>query len=155
MNIIQELNKCTKLKSDLKEDIIKIYNILVNKNDEDLNITMKAVTMLLNEQILSPLTLDDEWIPVNDIKINSRYKDVIYFNNKYVYTTGIIWVTSHGNEMTGEADYKDVKFNSSVKIKSFPFTPKIFYVPVIKDGDKLHITDTKELTRALEYYDKL
>ena len=54
---------------------------------------------------------------------------------------------------------KDLKISPSCYIKSFPFTPKTFYLDVIeeevaKDDWETYLKDINQLEEVYEYYDK-
>lgn len=108
---------------------------------------------------LSPLTgHNDEWNDVgNGVFQNKRASAVFKENSsdKAYYLDAIIWRTPSGSSWTGKAD----ELSSRQYIKSFPFTPKTFYVDVteteINPGDwEFHIKDREQLLQVFELYEK-
>ncbi len=97
-------------------------------------------------ETLSPLTGENnEWNHVSeDLWQNNR--DSAVFRNKdgCYYLDAFVWIDKEG------CGYTDKK--SRGYIKSFPFTPKTFYVKVDKDNN---ILDTEEYNKAKEYYNNL
>ena len=100
-------------------------------------------------ETLSPLTgNDDEW---NDVSDMSGDRKTLFQNNRdgrvfknddgAFFTEAIIWTES------GESSYTNK--DSNRYIKSFPFTPKTFYVEVDKERNVL---DTEEYNKANAYY---
>jgi len=109
---------------------------------------------LANYEVLSPLTgNDDEWSDVLDERSSDNTK--MFFQNirdsrvfkdeKGAYfLDAIVW-----EEIINGDSYHFTDRNSKRYIKSFPFTPKTFYVKVDKDRNVL---DTEEYNKANEYY---
>ena len=104
---------------------------------------------LAKYETLSPLTgEDDEW---NDVSNMSGDRKTLFQNNRdsavfkddtgCYYIHAIIWVENNGTTYT---DKKSCGY-----IKSFPFTPKTFYVKL--DNDDL-VDDNEEYDKALGYY---
>lgn len=111
------------------------------------NYVINIFNKLARYETLSPLTGDDnEW---NDMTEMSGYKhfqnnrDSAVFKNdtRCYYINAVVWVDNCGA-------YTDKK--SRGYIKSFPFTPKTFYVKVDENDN---IIDTEEYNKAKEYYD--
>jgi hypothetical protein len=109
---------------------------------------------LARYEVLSPLTgNDDEWSDVLDERSSDNTK-MLFQNNrdsrvfkdeKGAYFMGaIVW-----EEINNGESYHFTDRNSRRYIKSFPFTPKTFYVKVDKDRNVL---DTEEYNKANEYY---
>lgn len=115
-------------------------------------------------ECLAPLTGEDgEW---NDVSVamgidgtlqNNRVSSV--FKDKETgeatYSNAIVWRTQTGSTWRGKAD----GISSSQKIKSFPFTPKTFFVDVIeeeiaKDDFVFRIKDQEQLKPVFEYYER-
>ena len=98
-------------------------------------------------ETLSPLTgNDDEWNDVSDMSgemlfQNNRDSRVFKDATGTYFIEAIIWTES------GESSYTNK--DSNRYIKSFPFTPKTFYVEVDKDGD---VVDNHEYNKANAYY---
>ena len=116
------------------------------------NYVTDVFNKLARYKILSPLTGEDnEW---NDITEMSGDKKTLFQNNRdsavfkddtgCYYLDAIIWVENGGHTYTNN--------KSLGYIKSFPFTPKTFYVKVDKDNN---ILDTEEYNKAKEYYNNL
>ena len=100
-------------------------------------------------ETLSPLTGEDnEW---NDVTEMSGDRKTLFQNNRdsavFKDDTGcyhihaIIWVGETGDTYT---DKKSCGY-----IKSFPFTPKTFYVKLDKDDN---VDDNEEYDKAIGYY---
>ena len=75
---------------------------------------------------------------------NNRNSAVFKDDTGCYYVHAIIWVENGGHTYTNN--------KSLGYIKSFPFTPKTFYVKVDKDNN---ILDTEEYNKAKEYYNNL
>lgn len=111
---------------------------------------------------LLPLTGEDsEWNDISDLnggtlqnnRVSSVFKEKE--TGRAYYIDAIVWRTQNGGYFTGSAD--DV--SSRQYIKSFPFTPKTFYVDVIeeevkKDDWVFHIKDNEQLMPVFEYYEE-
>ena len=99
---------------------------------------------------------DDEWNEVGENvfqnnRVSSVFKDG---KSKAYYLDAIIWKTQSGSTWNGNAE----EISSRQYIKSFPFTPKTFYVDVIEkkisEGNfDFEIKDKKQLKPVSEYYD--
>jgi len=146
-----------------------------------------AVSSLLSRETLAPITGEEqEWVNVTDINDgqpwfqNSRcgglFKDGAY--SQPYYLDAIVWRgPGEHNTFTGRAYTPDLAelISSSQNVKSFPFTPKIFYVDVnyvpieeyvakyreyhyIKHHDNSCtisvIKDMSQLNEVFEYYSK-
>ena len=112
---------------------------------------------------LLPLTGEDsEWNDISDLdggtlqnnRVSSVFKEKE--TGRAYYIDAIVWRTQNGGYFTGSAD--DV--SSRQYIKSFPFTPKTFYVDVIEEEVKkndwvFHIKDNEQLMPVFEYYEVL
>ena len=111
---------------------------------------------------LLPLTGEDsEWNDISDLdggtlqnnRVSSVFKEKE--TGRAYYIDAIVWRTQNGGSFTGSAD--DV--SSRQYIKSFPFTPKTFYVDVIEEEVKkndwvFHIKDNEQLMPVFEYYEE-
>jgi len=110
------------------------------------NYVVDIFNKLARYKILSPLTGENnEWNHVSeDLWQNNR--DCAVFRNEdgCYYLDAIVWVEDDDNTYTNN--------KSCGYIKSFPFTPKTFYVKVDKDNN---ILDTEEYNKAKEYYNNL
>ena len=113
------------------------------------NYIVNLFNKLAKYETLSPLTgNDDEW---NDVSDMSGDRKTLFQNNRdgrvfknddgAFFTEAIIWTES------GESSYTNK--DSNRYIKSFPFTPKTFYVEVDKERNVL---DTEEYEKVKEYY---
>ena len=113
------------------------------------NYIVNLFNKLAKYETLSPLTgNDDEW---NDVSDMSGDRKTLFQNNRdgrvfknddgVFFTEAIIWTES------GESSYTNK--DSNRYIKSFPFTPKTFYVKVDKDKN---IIDTAEYNKANAHY---
>ena len=113
------------------------------------NYIVNLFNKLAKYETLSPLTgNDDEWGNVSDMSgdrktlfQNNRDGRVFKNDDGAFFTEAIIWTES------GESSYTNK--DSNRYIKSFPFTPKTFYVEVDKDKN---IIDTEEYNKANAYY---
>ena len=107
---------------------------------------------LANYKTLSPLTgNDDEWNDVSDISgemlfQNNRDSRVFKSKKGAYFLDAIVWQETI-NDDVNHFTYKDS--NTPRYIKSFPFTPKTFYVKVDKERNVL---DTEEYNKANAYY---
>ena len=105
---------------------------------------------LANYEVLSPLTgNDDEWTDVSDMSgemmfQNNRDSRVFKNKNGVFFINAIVWQETINDDVNHFTD-KD----SNRYIKSFPFTPKTFYVKVDKERNVL---DTEEYEKVKEYY---
>ena len=113
------------------------------------NYIVNLFNKLAKYETLSPLKgNDDEW---NDVSDMSGDRKTLFQNNRdgrvfknddgAFFTEAIIWTES------GESSYTNK--DSNRYIKSFPFTPKTFYVKVDKERNVL---DTEEYNKANAYY---
>ena len=110
-------------------------------------------------ETLSPLTgNDDEWSDVSDMSgemmfQNNRDSRVFKDKNGVFFINAIVWQET----IKGDINHFTNK-DSRRYIKSFPFTPKTFYVKVDEKRNVLdvnierNILDTDEYEKAKEYY---
>ena len=113
------------------------------------NYIVNLFNKLAKYETLSPLTgNDDEWGNVSDMSgdrktlfQNNRDGRVFKNDDGAFFTEAIIWTEC------GESSYTNK--DSNRYIKSFPFTPKTFYVKVDKERNVL---DTEEYNKANAYY---
>ena len=113
------------------------------------NYIVNLFNKLAKYETLSPLKgNDDEWGDVSDMSgdrktlfQNNRDGRVFKNDDGAFFTEAIIWTES------GESSYTNK--DSNRYIKSFPFTPKTFYVKVDKERNVL---DTEEYNKANAYY---
>ena len=113
------------------------------------NYIVNLFNKLAKYETLSPLKgNDDEWGNVSDMSgdrktlfQNNRDGRVFKNDDGAFFTEAIIWTES------GESSYTNK--DSNRYIKSFPFTPKTFYVKVDKERNVL---DTEEYNKANAHY---
>lgn len=135
----------------------------------------QAIKKLCLQEPICPITgIDDEWVYVADMGGGKDEKECVYQNNrcsalfknsegKCWYLDAIVWKTQKGSTWGGSALLEDgnvfIKYFSRQYVKSFPFTPKTFYIDVIekevtKDDWEFYIKNPKQLERVFKYYDK-
>ena len=141
----------------------------------------QAVKTLMMNETLAPLTGDDdEWNDVTEINDGeSMYQNNrdgrVFKNGKYgkaYFIEAIVFEGDIGGGFTGNGSVTHIgeSIGSAQYIKSFPFTPKTFYVDVIdqrwKDRNETQpdeygvwwthtIKDPEQLKEVFEYYDKM
>lgn len=109
---------------------------------------------LANYEVLSPLTgNDDEWTDVLDERSSSDTK-MLFQNNRdsrvfkdekgAYFLDAVVWQETINDDVNHFTNKDSRRY-----IKSFPFTPKTFYVKVDKDKN---IIDTEEYEKVKEYY---
>jgi hypothetical protein len=132
-----------------KSAIMELLTTFANQGHSGFsaNYVIDIFNKLSRFETLSPLTgEDDEW---NDVTEMSGYKQ---FQNKRdsavfkddtgcYYLDALLWVENNGNIYCNK--------KSRGYIKSFPFTPKTFYIKVENDDN---ILDIEEYNKAKEYY---
>lgn len=139
----------------------------------------QAVKKLCLQQTIAPLTGgDDEWVcggmlggECQNNRLSSVFKGK---NGKAHYLDAIVFKGEEEHDtFTGSLRFADIgRVWSRQYIKSFPFTPKTFYIDVVKDYDcekypeedvfnvgennkyAYKIKDPKQLEEVYEYYDK-
>jgi hypothetical protein len=129
----------------------------------------QAVEKLCLQETICPLTgRNDEWV-FHDHGTNSMFQNnregavfKVDKDSRAYYLDAIIWKgEDEGDQFTGTVE----KITSRQYIKSFPFTPKRFYIDVYrvpyfedgfhnKNGDVYRIKDKKQLKKVFAYYDK-
>lgn len=139
----------------------------------------QAVETLMLQQTIAPLTgEDDEW---NDVSSYAADGKPFFQNNRdsRVFKNGktgasyfieaVVFDSDKGGRFTGNIPMSNGKHIGSFQyIKSFPFTPKTFYIDVIdhrwKDGEETqaddnggwwthNIKDENQLKEVFDYYD--
>lgn len=137
-------------------------------------VLVNAIKKLLLQEPISQITgIDEEWICVSDkfgeecyqnIRCSAIFKDGLgraYYLDAIVKKTqtGITW---SGPFYPSKEDYelRRGKLGCKHYIKSFPFTPKTFYIDVIeveveKDNWEMYAKDPKQLEKVWKYYDKM
>lgn len=137
----------------------------------------KAIKKLLLFEPICPITgVDEEWINVRDI---SNEDEMMYQNKRcsalFKSKSGKCWyvdaivkkVVQTGQCFSGafwlsREDYlagdKTKKIGCAHYVKSFPFTPKTFYIDVVeeeaKDDWEMYVKDVKQLNKVWRYYDR-
>lgn len=121
----------------------------------------QAIKTLCCHEALCPLTgLDEEWWEVTEMNDgkpmwqNTRESAVFKDNAGAYYLDAIVWKGDITGTFTGEVQ----GILSRQYIKSFPFTPKTFYIDVIDTEEKPdhwnhQIRDPKQLERVWRYYE--
>ena len=115
-------------------------------------------------QTICPLTGEDsEWNDVggigNDNTFQNNRNSAVFKQGKdgqAYYIDAIIWRTQEGMTYTGKTEEE---ISSSQFIKSFPFTPEIFYIDVIEEEVKkddwiFRIKNMADLDKVWEVYDR-
>ena len=138
----------------------------------------QAVKHLMLQEPICPITgADEEWVNIRDV---SNEDEMMYQNKRcsalFKSKSGKCWyvnaivkkVVQTGHCFTGsfwlsKEDFlsgdKTKKIGSAQYVKSFPFTPKTFYIDVIeeevaKDDWEMYLKDPKQLEKVWKYYDK-
>lgn len=130
-------------------------------------------------ETLAPLTEEDsEWTDISSINDgkemyqNNRDSRVFKKDGKAIFIKAIVFDGDIGGRFTGNSSVSlnGVNIGSTQYVKSFPFTPKTFYVDVIdhrwKDREETvpdingswwthSIKDAKQLEEVFKYYDQL
>lgn len=123
----------------------------------------EAIKKLLLQEPISPITgAHEEWEKVSEglwqnKRCSALFKDV---DGKCWYLNAIVWKSGKIG-FSGAArlilNNTDETYFSKQYVKSFPFTPKTFYIDAIrpngKDGD-LFVKDSHQLEKVFKYYDK-
>jgi len=137
-----------------KAAIMELLATFVNQRHS--GFSASYVTDIFNKlarfETLSPLTGENnEW---NDVTEMSGDRKTLFQNNRNsavfkddtgcYYINACLWVEDNGNTYANK--------KSRGYIKSFPFTPKTFYVKVDKVDKDNNILDTEEYNKAKEYY---
>ena len=137
----------------------------------------QAIKKLLLQNPICPITgIDDEWVQVREVSGND---EMMYQNKrcsalfkgksgKCWYVDAIVKKTPNGSCWSGsfwlsKEDYlkgdKSKKIGCAHYVKSFPFTPKTFYIDVIeeevaKDDWEMYLKSPKQLEKVWKYYDR-
>ena len=134
----------------------------------------QAIKKLCLQTPICPITgIDDEWIDVAETYGSSGGKEIVYQNNRcsglFKNSEGRCWyldaiIVKTQNDQTyatncGAICKDGSKIYSRNYIKSFPFTPKTFYIDVIekevaKDDFEFYVKDEKQLKRVWKYYNR-
>ena len=137
----------------------------------------QTIKKLCLQETIAPLTGEDsEWTDVSEngdgtIMFQNKREGGVFKNgknSKAYYIDAIVKRTESGSCWSGmfwmsKEDYltgnKDLMVGKKGYIKSFPFTPKTFYIDVIeeevaKDDWEMYLKDPKQLEEVYKYYDK-
>jgi len=138
------------------------------------SIVRQLFNVLSDFKTISPLTGDDsEWNEYSENKFQNKRDSAVFKdgkNGKVYYIDAIVFRGDSGINFTGSAKLGEKTITSAQYIKSFPFTPKIFYIDVNdyrykdkeetipdKNGDwwEHKISNPEQLKEVFEYYDQL
>jgi hypothetical protein len=137
----------------------------------------QAVKHLMLQEPICPVTgIDEEWVNVRETSAedemmyqNKRCSALFKSKNgKCWYVDAIVKKTQTGSCWSGsfwlsKEDYlsgdKSKKIGCAHYVKSFPFSPKTFYIDVTeeevaKDDWETYLKDGKQLEKVFKYYDK-
>jgi hypothetical protein len=176
-NIVLEIAKDPdSLTYEFTEEINSIVEVIKTKSINDFDHLIESINNLLLFHPIAPITgMDDEWGDVREFgdgnswyqnkRCSALFKDgkdgkpyyidaIIKRDQNNVCWSGFAWLseedykTGDRSKMVGKKGY----------IKSFPFTPKTFYVDVrdvevAKDDWESFIVDPKQLEEIWNYYD--
>lgn len=164
-----------------KDEILALCEKFGNNGDSGgsapyvANAIAHTIKHLLLQQPISPITgIAEEWILVADDEFGPLYQNVrcgsIFKNenSQAYYIDAITKKTQNGFEFNGpmwlsKDDYLagniDNKLTCKHFIKSFPFTPKTFYIDVIeeevaRDDWEMYVKDPRQLEEVWKYYDR-
>jgi len=140
-----------------KAAIMELLSTFANQGHSGFsaNYVTDVFNKLARFETLSPLTGEEnEW---NDVTEMSGDRKTLFQNNRNsavfkddtgcYYINACLWIEDNGNTYANK--------KSRGYIKSFPFTPKTFYVKVDKVDKDNNILDTEEYNKAKEYYNNL
>jgi len=171
---------------EFKPEIIALYNAFANSGQSGgsapyvASMISSAIKKLMMYETISPLTgEDDEWNEVSDYTADETWfqnkRDSRVFKDakdgRAYFIEAIVFDGSIGSRFTGRVSLGNEEgyIGSSQYIKSFPFTPKTFYIDVLdfrwKDKEETTpdengdwwthlIAYPEQLTEVFEYYDK-
>lgn len=137
----------------------------------------QAIKKLCLQEPICPITgIDEEWTDVAEINggktlFQNKRCSCVFKEEKdgrAYYIDAIVKKTQKGHCFSGSfwlskedylKGYKSKKIGCKQYIKSFPFTPKTFYIDVIEEeiGDddwEMYLKSPKQLQRVWKYYDK-
>ena len=130
------------------------------------SVVRSLFTKLANYEPLGPITgQDSEWGEVSHgLYQNKRCSGVFkHEDGRCTYNDAVVKRCPNGTTWSGPLypTREDAINNTNlikVKIKSFPFTPKTFYIDVLeeeiqKDDWIMWVKDPKQLEELFEYYD--
>lgn len=116
-----------------------------------------TITKLCLHEPLSPINgTDDEWFDVGEgLKQNSRCSALFkQGDNNPHYLDAIVFKEPNGCAFTGKVKSKLGEVASVQSIKSFPFTPKTFYINVVMINNQWEVKDVNQLSKVFKYYNK-
>lgn len=127
----------------------------------------QAIKKLCLQEPICPITgIDEEWVDVAEMNggetmyQNNRCYGLFKEDGKVRYVDAIVWKDQNGAAFTGSAFVKsgNLKYTSSQYIKSFPFTPKTFYIDVVMEETApdwwvAYVKDSGQLVSVSKYYD--
>jgi hypothetical protein len=117
----------------------------------------ESIKILLSNRILTPLTGEDsEWSATQDKAWvqNNRLSTVFKVNGIPMYSEAVLFKTEHEGLKDRSAKLDLVTdITSMQRIKSFPFTPKTFYIDVVKKAGNWVVKDKKQLKPVYNYYE--
>jgi len=124
----------------------------------------KTLKSLLLQKPIYPVTgIEQEWTLVSEqegmyqnCRCSALFKSTTH---EAYYLDAIVWKNQHGMTYSGSAILGGEIILSRQCVKSFPFTPKTFYIDVIeeevaKDDWEFHIKDASQLKKVFKYYNK-
>lgn len=129
----------------------------------------QSIKKLCLQEPICPITgIEEEWIDVAEmvgrptIFQNKRCGTIFKEDGKAYCIDAIVFKTDKGHTYTSNAGaiLKDgSRVYSRQMIKSFPFTPKTFYIDVIekeiaKDDWEFYIKFDRQLEKVFKYYDR-
>jgi hypothetical protein len=156
------------LVTPFKKEILAIFNKFMDSGQSGgsapyyAQAVAGAIKDLCLQKPLSPLTDEkEEWEDVSEIMEegntfqNNRLTSVFKKGNKAYYIDAVVFRGEDDTCFTGSAEYSEGKIYSSQYIKSFPFTPKTFYIDIYydEDGDS-RIKNEEQLKEVFDYYDQ-
>ena len=130
----------------------------------------QAVKKLLLQEPICPITgIDEEWVDVTEMNDgetlfqNKRCSTLFKLGNgKVYYLDAIAWKGENGcwsgsAKLSNKGEF--ITYYARQYVKSFPFTPKTFYIDVTeveepKDDWTFYIKNEKQLARVFKYYDR-
>ncbi len=106
----------------------------------------QAIKKLCLQEPICPITgIEQEWVDVS-LMGGGKIPTIVYQNSRCGslfregqhgnshFLDAIIWKEENGNTYYGDAiDKEGKRYHSKQYIKSFPFTPKTFYIDVVKE----------------------
>lgn len=125
-----------------------------------------TVKKLCLQEPICPVTgIEEEWVDITEMNggetmyQNIRCYGLFKKDGKARYVDAIVWKDQNALTFTGSAYVKNSnkKYRSSQCIKSFPFTPKTFYIDVIMEETApgwfiAYIKDFSQLEAAAKCY---